>query len=160
MRHPERVGDYFGHIAQAIGRASGYVEPLPDFAAFEKNLQVQDAVVRNIEIIGEAVNHNQPRRSGLHCIASRASMGRDARHVQCRHSCLSRCGFDRCLVNRQNDLPALKEQIDHLLIERQQPTLAQRPDPKVGKKTALARRHAENKQMIPQRQEPDRDRER
>jgi uncharacterized protein with HEPN domain len=34
----------------------GYLQPLPDCKAFEKNQQVQDAVVRNIEIIGEAVN--------------------------------------------------------------------------------------------------------
>jgi uncharacterized protein with HEPN domain len=30
---------------------------LPGIEAFEKNPQVQDAVVRNIEIIGEPVNH-------------------------------------------------------------------------------------------------------
>jgi uncharacterized protein with HEPN domain len=34
----------------------GYLQPVPDLAAFQKHLQVQDAVVRNIEIIGEAVN--------------------------------------------------------------------------------------------------------
>ena len=31
MRHPERVEDYLGHIAQAIERATSYLEPLPDF---------------------------------------------------------------------------------------------------------------------------------
>jgi uncharacterized protein with HEPN domain len=55
--HPERVEDYLGHIAEAITRATGYVQPLPNIEAFEKNPQVQDAVVRNIEIIGEAVRH-------------------------------------------------------------------------------------------------------
>ena len=72
MRHPERVDDYLGHIAQAIERASGYLEPLPDFAAFEKNLQVQDAVVRNIEIIGEAdePQSTAPLRTSLHSIQS------------------------------------------------------------------------------------------
>jgi uncharacterized protein with HEPN domain len=39
VKHPERVEDYLEHIAEAIDRAT-----------------VQDAVVRNIEIIGEAVN--------------------------------------------------------------------------------------------------------
>ena len=57
MRHPERLEDYLGHIAEAIARATGYIRSLPDFEAFEKNPQVQDAVVRNIEIIGEAVAH-------------------------------------------------------------------------------------------------------
>ncbi len=51
MNHPQRVEDYLGHIAEAIERATGYVQPLPDRAAFEQNPQVQDAVVRNIEII-------------------------------------------------------------------------------------------------------------
>ena len=57
MRHPERVEDYLRHIAEAINRALSYVQPLAGIEAFEKNLQVQYAVVRNIDIIGEAVNH-------------------------------------------------------------------------------------------------------
>ena len=56
MKHPERVEDCLGHIAEAIARATGYLQSLQDFNAFEKNPQVQDAVVRNIEIIGEAVS--------------------------------------------------------------------------------------------------------
>ena len=57
MRHPQRVEDCLRHIAEAIDRARSHVQPLPGIEAFEKNPQVQDAVVRNIEIIGEAVNH-------------------------------------------------------------------------------------------------------
>jgi uncharacterized protein with HEPN domain len=56
MKHPERVDDYLEHIAEAIERATGYLQPVPDLEAFQKSPQVQDAVVRNIEIIGEAVN--------------------------------------------------------------------------------------------------------
>lgn len=56
MKHPERIEDYLEHIAEAIERATGYLESVPDVGTFEKNLQAQDAVVRNIEIIGEAVN--------------------------------------------------------------------------------------------------------
>ena len=52
MKHPERVEDYLEHIAEAIERATGYLQSVPDLAAFRKNPQVQDAVVRNIEIIG------------------------------------------------------------------------------------------------------------
>ena len=55
MNHPERVEDYLRHIAQAIQRATSYPQPLHDFDAFQENQQIQDAVVRNIEIIGEAV---------------------------------------------------------------------------------------------------------
>jgi uncharacterized protein with HEPN domain len=56
MKHPERVEDYLGHITEAIARATSYVEPLQGIEAFRQNPQVQDAVVRNIEIIGEAAN--------------------------------------------------------------------------------------------------------
>jgi uncharacterized protein with HEPN domain len=56
MKYPERVEDYVGHIAEAIDRAIDYLQPVPNLEAFQKNTQVQDAVVRNIEIIGEAVS--------------------------------------------------------------------------------------------------------
>jgi uncharacterized protein with HEPN domain len=56
MKHPERVEDYIEHIAEAIQRATGYLQPVADLRAFQNNPQVQDAVVRNIEIIGEAVS--------------------------------------------------------------------------------------------------------
>ncbi len=56
MKHPDRAEDYLRHMADAIDRATGYLDPVPDLNAFRKNLQVQDAVVRNIEIVGEAAN--------------------------------------------------------------------------------------------------------
>ena len=57
MRHPERVEDYLEHIVEAITRAVRYIEPLQGIEAFRQNQLVQDGVVRNIEIIGEAANH-------------------------------------------------------------------------------------------------------
>jgi hypothetical protein len=57
MRHPERLEDYLDHIAEAITRATGYVQPLQGIEELEKNQLVQDAVVRNIEIIGEAATN-------------------------------------------------------------------------------------------------------
>lgn len=59
MKHPERLEDYLEHIAEAIARAIGYLEHTPDLAAFEQDHRDQDAVVRNIEIIGEAVTKIQ-----------------------------------------------------------------------------------------------------
>jgi hypothetical protein len=35
MRHPERVEDYLEHIAAAIERAAGYLEPVPNVEAFQ-----------------------------------------------------------------------------------------------------------------------------
>ena len=56
MKHPERVEDYLAHIVEAIERPTSYVQPLPDLNAFQQNPQIQDVVVRNIEILGEAAN--------------------------------------------------------------------------------------------------------
>jgi uncharacterized protein with HEPN domain len=56
VKHPERVEDYLQHIAEAIARATNYLQPIPDLRAFQQAQQAQDAVIRNIEIIGEAVN--------------------------------------------------------------------------------------------------------
>ena len=55
MKHPERVEDYLEHIAETIARTTEYLRHTDDFADFEWDQSSQDAVVRNIEIIGEAV---------------------------------------------------------------------------------------------------------
>lgn len=54
MTHPERVEDYLEHILEAIDRAVRYASGLQDAPALQANDQLQDAIVRNIEIIGEA----------------------------------------------------------------------------------------------------------
>ena len=51
-----RVPDYLGHILQAIERISRYTADL-DEVGFLRNEMAQDAVIRNIEIIGEASNN-------------------------------------------------------------------------------------------------------
>lgn len=56
MNKALRVPDYLGHILAAIERIEEYVSDLDESAFLSSNL-VQDAVVRNIEIIGEASNN-------------------------------------------------------------------------------------------------------
>lgn len=51
-----RVPDYLGHALNAIERIARYTEGM-DAAAFLNSELVQDAVIRNIEIIGEASNN-------------------------------------------------------------------------------------------------------
>ena len=51
-----RTGDYLGHILQAIARIQRYTTGLTQ-AAFCGDEMVQDAVIRNIEIIGEAARN-------------------------------------------------------------------------------------------------------
>ena len=55
MKHPERVADYLEHIVVASSRALDYVRDADNFEDFMRDTRTQDAVVRNIEIIGEAV---------------------------------------------------------------------------------------------------------
>jgi uncharacterized protein with HEPN domain len=52
-RDKQHLMDYLAHITQAINRINEYVEDI-DEVSFLNNSLVQDAVVRNIEIIGEA----------------------------------------------------------------------------------------------------------
>jgi uncharacterized protein with HEPN domain len=58
MNKALRVADYIGHILKAIERIGRYTADL-DESTFLHSELVQDAVIRNIEIIGEASNHIQ-----------------------------------------------------------------------------------------------------
>jgi uncharacterized protein with HEPN domain len=53
-----RVPDYLGHILNAIDRIWRYTANMDELAFLSSEL-VQDAVIRNIEIIGEASNNIQ-----------------------------------------------------------------------------------------------------
>jgi uncharacterized protein with HEPN domain len=55
-REQLRLLDYLDHILEAIERIEEYVEDL-DENAFLLNQLIQDAVIRNLEVIGEA-SHN------------------------------------------------------------------------------------------------------
>ena len=57
MTHDQqRLAGYLGHILEAIERIERYTEDMNE-AAFLNNQLVQDAVIRNFEIIGEASNN-------------------------------------------------------------------------------------------------------
>jgi len=51
-----RLSDYLAHILEAIERIGGYTSGMTETAFLGNNL-VQDAVLRNLEILGEA-SHN------------------------------------------------------------------------------------------------------
>ncbi len=56
MNSSFRVNDYLGHILEAIGRIEAYTLGL-DQGGFESDVKTQDAVIRNMEIIGEACSN-------------------------------------------------------------------------------------------------------
>lgn len=51
-----RLGDYLEYMEDAAQRIAEYTSDL-DKAGFLKNKLVQDAVIRNLEVIGEAANN-------------------------------------------------------------------------------------------------------
>ena len=51
-----RLGDYLEHMSRAIERITPYIEEMDEVAFLQDEL-VQDAVIRNFQIIGEA-SHN------------------------------------------------------------------------------------------------------
>ena len=55
-RDPQRLDDYLAHIIEAIERIDRYTDDMVEVAFLESQL-IQDAVVRNLEIIGEASNN-------------------------------------------------------------------------------------------------------
>ena len=57
-RDKQRLMGYLAHILLAIERITRYTEDL-DEVAFLQNELVQDAVVRNLEVLGEASNNIQ-----------------------------------------------------------------------------------------------------
>jgi uncharacterized protein with HEPN domain len=57
-KHAPRLADYLSHMAQAIERIERYTASLGE-AEFLLDELVQDAVIRNLEILGEASNNIQ-----------------------------------------------------------------------------------------------------
>ena len=52
-RDPLRLANYLGHILESIAQIQNYCEDI-DEVSFMSNRLIQDAVIRNFEIIGEA----------------------------------------------------------------------------------------------------------
>ncbi len=52
--HTERVADYLQHILDAIERATAYASQAGNLETFKAQSLLQDGIVRNIEVIGEA----------------------------------------------------------------------------------------------------------
>lgn len=56
MSSERRDNDYLSDVLEAMSRVLRYVEGM-SFEDFMQDIRTQDAVVRNIEIIGEATKH-------------------------------------------------------------------------------------------------------
>lgn len=52
-----RLVEYLSHIVEAVERIQKYISDLKREQEFYENTLIQDAVIRNLEIIGEASNN-------------------------------------------------------------------------------------------------------
>jgi uncharacterized protein with HEPN domain len=115
MSHdPLRISDYLSHMREAIDRIARYTEDV-DESGFLGNPMIQDAVLRNIEIIGEAAR-----------IIERTAPDFAARHadvpwavIYTMRNCISHGYFkvDLEIVWKtlRSDLPELAVQVSRLI---------------------------------------------
>ena len=67
-RDPQRLSDYLTHMLKAIERIEEYVSDM-DEMAFLDNRLIQDAVIRNFEIIWKTIHRDLP---GLYALIRQA----------------------------------------------------------------------------------------
>ena len=59
MNHPERLADYLKHISEAIDDATAFLADCRSVDALAQDKRSQYAVIRALEILGEAASHIQ-----------------------------------------------------------------------------------------------------
>ena len=109
-----RVQDYIQHVVAAIERIETYVQGF-DLTAFIESTLVQDAVIRNFEIIGEAASKIQAADSAF---AQNNPQLRFDLAYRMRNALIH--GYDSVNLvtvwnTVHNDLPILKRQMAALL---------------------------------------------
>ncbi len=110
---PLRVADYLRHILEGIGNIQDYTAGM-DQAAFMADRKTRDAVIRNLEVIGEACNNVAKNHSAF--AAQHASVPWSFAYEM--RNALSHGYFvvDNAIVWQtiQQDLPDLKTRISAL----------------------------------------------
>jgi uncharacterized protein with HEPN domain len=118
LKRPDRVEDYLEHIAEAIRRATEYVERLGAATAFRQSQRDQDAVIRNIEIIGEAARLIQ--KNAPEFVTDHPELPWVEMRVMRNKMIHDYFDVDAMVVwsTVKEDLPRLKQQIDDVLREK------------------------------------------
>jgi uncharacterized protein with HEPN domain len=116
-RHRSRTPEYLQHILQAIERIGRYTAGL-DVSAFLDDLKTQDAVLRNIEIIGEAARNVE--RADPQFVAQHPDVPWPAIYAMRNRVTHGYFEVDMEIVwqTTQTDLPHLKARIAELLETR------------------------------------------
>ena len=114
---PPRLPDYLQHIALAIQRIQRYVAGL-SASAFAADDKTQDAVLRNIEVIGEAARNVQRHHADFAAAQAQVPwsvMVGMRNRVSPGYFAVD---WDLIWATIQQDLPALYAQINALLIDQ------------------------------------------
>jgi uncharacterized protein with HEPN domain len=111
--HPLRVADYLQHILEAIGNIQEYTAGM-DMAAFLADRKTSDAVIRNLEVVGEACNNIAKNHPDIAAQHSSIPWG----FAYEMRNALAHGYFtiDLAIVWQtiQNDLPSLQKQVSAL----------------------------------------------
>jgi uncharacterized protein with HEPN domain len=111
-----RLEDFLAHIQESINRIFAYTKPLSE-QDFLSNAMVQDAVVRNFEIMGEAAHHVLDRCQNLVSNDEQTALKNayKMRNVLVH----GYFGVDHATVwdTIQTDLSVLKQKIDGMMAE-------------------------------------------
>jgi uncharacterized protein with HEPN domain len=118
--HAGRVPEYLQHVLDAIDRAKSYVKGM-DLPGFEEDTRTQDAVIRSIEIIGEAAN--KARTADPEFAARHSHVPWDVMYGMRNRIVHDYFEVDLEVVWQtvNHDLPVLREQVATLLIEIRKP---------------------------------------
>ncbi|TAK89443.1 MAG: DUF86 domain-containing protein [Burkholderiaceae bacterium] len=113
---PQRLPDYLGHILEAILRIERYTEDMTELM-FLDDEKTQDAVIRNLEIVGEACKNIERYHPDFAAAHPEVPWG-DAYLLrnQVSHGYF-RVDLEIVWRTLQNDLPLLAQQIQALLNE-------------------------------------------
>ncbi len=110
----QRLRDYLGHMLEAIDRINRYILDL-SLAEFLHSQQVQDAVIRNIEILGEAARNVERRHADF--AAQHSEIPWDDIYNMRNRVSHGYFSVDLEIVWKtiQNDLPGLQAQLKKLI---------------------------------------------
>jgi uncharacterized protein with HEPN domain len=110
----QRIALYLSHVVDAIDQITAYVRDM-DKTAFLGNRLVQDAVIRNLEIIGEACNNVRKVAPEFAAGHPEVPWGNAIGNRNALSHGYFRVDFELVWQSIRNDLPGLRQAISALL---------------------------------------------
>lgn len=105
-----RIPEYLDHILQAIGRIKNYTYDMTE-AGFLHDEKTQDAVIRNIEIIGEAARNIERNHADFAAQHADVPWGVAYEMRNALAHGYFKVDFEIVWKTIENDLPGLEQQI-------------------------------------------------